>query len=115
MYVGKWSSGERISLEKVPLDLCMKRELLGPFVVQTFSTKDDGMFEAEYLYSEQRSNGNRVYKLHKVTEMMPPMPPQIRGYSDDIRLPMFDGYGFSASLEAKQRKKEWAAHRKQQP
>ncbi len=39
---------------------------------------------------------------------MPPRPPQIQGFGDDVRAPMMDAYGFSAHLEAEQRRQEWA-------
>ena len=53
-----------------------------------------------------------VCRLSAIRCLMPPLPPEADshfGQNLDARLPMMDQYGFSATLEATQRRKEWAA------
>jgi hypothetical protein len=108
-YIGQWSSGEAIDIVGVPLVVDMVNA--APTVLAPFAAANGGMFDALYVFQERRDNGKWLYRLHRVEESMPPLPPQLQGFSDDRRLPMMDAFGFSAALEAEQRKREWAEHR----
>lgn len=81
----------------------------GPTVVVPLLGPNGGMADAVYFFTERReSSGKWLYRLHHIDEWMPPRPPQIQGYGDDMRLPMMENGYFSATLEAEQRRKEWA-------
>ena len=109
-HIGLWASGDPIDITGVPL--VMPQNGIGAFHIRlAFDAVNGGMFIAEYRYAEKRHNGTALYHLVRVEEIMPPRPPQIHGFGDDVRLPMMDRGGFSAHLEAEQRKKEWAEAR----
>ena len=107
LYIGNWSSDEPIDISGVPLTMAVK-DIVGASLVRSYDCANGGAFTARYQYAERRNNGNWIYRLARVEELMPPRPPQIQGYRDDRRLPMMDKWGYSASLEAEQRKREWA-------
>lgn len=74
-----------------------------------------GMASAIYRYHERReSSGKWLWRLDRIDEWMPPLPPQLRTRDDSRRLPMMDESGYSATLEAEQRKREWAEWESQQ-
>lgn len=50
-----------------------------------------------------------IARRSRIRAIMPPITPQADALRNpDARLPMMDDYGFSAALEAKQRRTEWA-------
>ena len=109
-HIGLWASGAPIDITGVPL--VMSHDGIGAlYLRRAFDAVNGGMFIAEYRYAEKRANGTAIYYLVRVEEIMPPRPPQIQGFGDDVRLPMMEQGGFSAHLEAEQRKKEWAEAR----
>lgn len=115
--IGKWSNGEEIDITGVPR-VQKTAEGCGSQLVQNFEAANGGTFSAIYDYvsgsTRQDRKGRRMivdatYALSRVEEMLPPRPPQIQGFSDDVRLPMMDENGYSdITAEAEQRKAEWA-------
>lgn len=110
-FIGQWSSGEPIDITGVPL-VRAERAGLGVSLVAPYEATNGGGFHAIYRFHERRSNDCWIYELARVEELMPPTPPQIQGFGNDVRLPMMDRGGFSAHLEAEQRKREWAEARR---
>lgn len=106
--IGRWSNGERIDISGVPLVREFGHCIPSARIIESFYTLQDGMFTAEYDVVSAPEDGVVVGHLARVEEIMPPMPPQIQGFSNDRRLPMMDRWGYSAAREADQRKREWA-------
>lgn len=78
----------------------------GTRLEQPISTADDAMYTLRYRYERRGAEWWAV--LESAQEVMPPITPQANPLNDNSRLPMMDRYGFSATLEAEQRRKEWA-------
>ncbi len=83
------------------------RVLEGRCLTETACTQDGACYELTYRY-EQR--GREYWAvLSAVGEIMPPATPQAKGFSENTRLPMMENGSYSVTLEAAQRRKEWAA------
>ena len=78
----------------------------GTHAVMGYDTADGAMYSASYRYECRGVEWWAV--LESVEELMPPRTPQISSYTDADRVPMMDKWGYSAVLEAEQRKREWA-------
>jgi hypothetical protein len=104
-----WSNGEAISLEGVPL-LKLAKAGCGVTLVMPFAAKNGGTFTAHYRFREKRGPYRWMYEFSHAEEIMPPTPPQIQGFSNDARLPMWH-----AADEAEQRKREWTECRRDLP
>lgn len=73
--------------------------------------KHGGMANALYVFHERReSSGKWLWKLERIDEWLPPLPPQLQTVDDSRRLPMMEDGAFSVRLEALQREREWAEH-----
>jgi hypothetical protein len=79
-------------------------------VAMPLSDAHDGLAEARYTFESRANDGLYIYRLQEVVEFLPPLPPQLRGFGDDIRLPMMENGAFSVHLEAERRRKEWAEY-----
>lgn len=98
--IGCWANGEAIDVKDVPP--VVPREHPSVTVVQVFSAQNGGDFEAEYWF-ERHEGGAYLYRLSRVREVMPPLPPQARGFTESVRIPMA-----TRAAEVKQRRREWA-------
>src|SRR3990167_2992169 len=79
---------------------------VGRGIRPAFESRLGGIYVAEYDY--ELDGDEWVARLKRVTCDMPPRPPQIRSFDENVRVPMCDKRGFSAAREAEQRRKEWA-------
>lgn len=97
-----WCNGTPIDIAGVPLKLAIKK-LLAPGVIQIWEAANGGQFEAIYIYEGSKHPGIYIYKFSEVAEVVPPSPPQIQGFGDNVRLHMP-----TVAEEITQRKKEWS-------
>lgn len=113
--IGAWSSGEPIDIQNVPLIRTVPLSC-GVHLVEMFDAQNGGQFVATYTFisgtTKSGARGHKriidaVYSLSSVEEQMPPKPPQIQGFGDDVRLPMMRDGAYDPTLEAEQRKMEW--------
>lgn len=93
--------------QKLPSELPITKPMGCAFIEQAYESARGGIYLVSYELT-LRDTGEFIGRLKDMTCLMPPRPPQILGYGDDVRLPMMDKYGFSAALEAEQRVREWA-------
>jgi hypothetical protein len=93
--------------------LWMSNHVHAPMLIQPLTERWDGLADACYECIAH-SDGISTYRFLSLRETMPPLPPQLRDFSESRRLPMMDEHGYSAALEAEQREREWvewdAAH-----
>lgn len=101
--IGSWANGKPIDISQVPL--VTEHYAQAEFLESHWITVEDGWFNALYHLVSCDKNRQGVYELVSVREVMPPMPPQIQGIRDNVRLPMW-----WVEDERAQRKYEWEAY-----
>lgn len=94
-----------------PPVLINRQKASGAMAEMTLVDCDGGIASAVYRYIEYQTSSNTwLLKLDHIDEWMPPLAPPQRAllYTDNARLPMMDEYGYNVTLEAEQRRREWA-------
>jgi hypothetical protein len=101
-----WLTDSRVAFEAMPRRIELRGRPIAAVAAQAFETAMGGIYVG--LYDIQREGDEWVGVLRRSECQMPPRTPQISTFDDSARMPMMDEWGFSASLEAEQRKREWA-------
>lgn len=78
----------------------------GSHAVEFFEMADGSHYSAIYRYAQYGERFVRI--LESVEQDMPPRTPQCSRYDDQCRVPMMENGYYSPTLEAAQRRTEWA-------
>lgn len=103
---------ETVRLEMPPFgDVERAVQHVGAALEMMVELANDAMYAWTFRYTKRDPDtGQLVGQLTDIRCVMPPLTPEADTMRNAAaRLPMMDEYGYSASLEAEQRRKEWAA------
>ncbi|MPZ20145.1 MAG: hypothetical protein GEV06_19840 [Luteitalea sp.] len=83
----------------------------GAGVEMPIELANGALYTLAFAAESVEEDGTIVCRLSAITNDMPPLTPEADPLKagDNARMPMMDEFGYSATAEAEQRRKEWAA------